>query len=768
MDKDEKTEAKSDPLHEHRENFARFMQAWDEDRKRYVEDLKFAAGEQWDEKDKKAREDEGRPCLVVDKLNQYARQVVNDSRQNRPGIKVRPVDSGADVETAEIFQGLTRHIEDRSNADTAYDTALECAVKGGFGFFRILREYATEASFDQELCIKRIRNPLTVLFDPDCQEADGSDARRVYLYEDIPEDVYEATYPDAEKVDWSADDIKNSDWFAEKKIRVAECYWIEKEQKTLHLLADGTTATDEELEAAKADGVADIPEIVQSREVPVNVVKWGKFNGKEYLDEPRTEPGKWIPVVPVWGNETDIEGKVIRTGMIHPAKDGQKLYNYSRTASAERLSKPGVYVAADGQIEGYESDWDGTNRNVAVKRYSPLDISGTMVPPPRFDATDIPSALVQDMQISEHDIQGALGMYNASLGEKSNEKSGKAIVARQREGDMANFHFHDNLARAIRHGGRIIINQAPKVYDSARTIRVLGQDGTAEMVQINPDLPMASAKMGGKPIYNLGVGEYDVSVSVGPSYTTQRQEAADAMGQMFQGNPNLMPLIGDLFFRSQDWPMADDIADRMKLMLPPEIRQAEEAEEGQDPKMQAMMQQVQQAMQQKDEVMQQAAQKIQELAQENEQLKADQQAKQAEVVIKGQELQLKERDTQIKAYDAETKRMQVMASAQGGEQGEGQPQPAQQAQGGSESVLQTVATAHFADAVQKASSEIEATNELNQSITQTIQETAMQMQAAVDALAQVAMTMTQPRKKTATAVRQADGSYVLESLEVTA
>lgn len=734
MDKDETAEAKSDPLHEHREQFAHFLEAWSDDRKRYVEDLKFAALEQWDEKDKAKREQEGRPCLTVDKLSQYVRQVVNDSRQNRPGVKVRPVDSGADIETAEIFQGLTRHIEDRSNADTAYDTALESAVKGGFGFFRILREYSSESSFEQELCIKRIRNPLTVLFDPNCQEPDGSDAKRVYLFEDMTDGEYEATYPNAEKVDFAADETTTPGWFGEKKVRIAECYWIEKEQKTLHLLADGTTISDEDMQAAIAEGVADIPAITQSRDMPVNVVKWAKFNGKEYLEGPQTEPGKWIPVIPVWGNETDIEGKVIHTGMIHGAKDAMRLYNYSRTASAERLSKPGTYVAADGQISEYVEDWDGTNRNVAVKRYSPLDVAGTMVPPPRFDATDIPSALVQDMQISEHDIQGALGMYNASLGEKSNEKSGRAIVARQREGDMANFHYHDNLARAIRHAGRILVNLIPKVYDSARTVRVLGIDGSAEMVQIDPELPVASAKQGGKSIYNLGVGEYDVSVSVGPSYTTQRQEAGEAMAQLFQGNPQLMPLIGDLFFRSQDWPMAEDIADRLKLMLPPQILQAEEQEDGQDPKMQAVMQQVEQAMAQKDEVMQAAAQKIQELAQENQQLKtaAEQaalKAQQTEIKAAGEVLAVK--------YDlasANLKNEEQDAVIRVTQQMQGEPQE----------------RAEPAEPSMDIPALLQAIASMQQPINITVP-------VQIDGKGQVT--------KQGRAVRQADGSYLMESVE---
>jgi hypothetical protein len=738
---EEKDEAKADPLHEHREAFKSFQDAWADDRKRYVADIKFSAGEQWDLNDVKAREKDGRPALVVDKLNQYVKQVVNDSRQNRPGIKVRPVDSGADVETAEIFQGLIRHIEDRSNSDTAYDTALESAVKGGFGFFRILREYASSQSFDQELCFKRIRNPLTVLFDPDCQEPDGSDSRRVFIWEDLPEDIYEASYPNAEPVDWEAIGDDASEWYGEKKVRVAECYWVETEQVDMHLLADGSVAGDDEINEAKAEGVA-VPEIVDTRKMDKRVVKWAKFNGKEYLDGPKTEPGRWIPVLPVWGNEVDIEGKVIHTGMIHSAKDAQKLYNYSRTASAERLSKPGTYVAADGQVADYMEDWDGSNRNVAVKRYSPIDINGNSLPPPRFDATDIPSALVQDMQMSEHDIQGALGMYNASLGQQSNEKSGKAIMARQREGDMANFHYHDNLARAIRHAGRILVDLIPKVYDTKRVVRVLGMDGTAEMAQIDPNQPVAMQKLGSKSIYNLKVGEYDVSVSSGPSYTTQRQEAAEAMSQMFQGNPQLMGLIGDLFFRSMDWPGAEDIADRLKLTLPPEIQQAEQSKGEQNPEVQQVIQQTQQALQQKDQMIEAASDKIEELmgqvqlaGQEAQSKQGDLQVKAAELQIKEQELRIKEGELQIKQqelaikqYDAETKRLQAQASAQ---EAEGR--------------LSLDAYTAQSAAQAPAASPVEPKESQPINIT-------------IDGQ--------RPIQKTAKATRQPDGSYIMESIEM--
>lgn len=650
-------EPTSDPLHEARERFKLAQEAWADDRKRFVDDVKFIGGEQWPSAIKSQRETDNRPCLIVDKLNQYVRQVVNDSRQNRPSIKVRPVDDEADIEVAEIMQGLSRHIEERSNADVAYDTALECAVKGGFGFLRVLTEYAHEKTFDQEICIKRVRNPLTVYLDPNCQEPDGSDARFAFVCEDLPEDEYEAQYPDAKQVDWA--DEKLSEWYSEKKVKVAEYWYVEEQDKLIHQLIDGSTVSDEEYQAALAEGVKP-PEIKQSRDIPTRVVMWGRINGKEYLEGPQKWLGKYIPVVPVYGNEQDVDGKVIHTSMIHSSKDAQRLYNYSRSAFAERvaLTPKAPYVAPVGAVENFEDEWETANTaNHSVLRYNHVDESGNPIPPPtRTQGVDIPAGFAQDMQMSEHDIQSTLGMYNASLGATSNEKSGRAILARQKEGDITNFHYHDNLARAIRHIGRIVVDLIPKVYDSTRTVRILGLDGTADMVQINPMQDQAVVENAGKKIFNLGIGTYDVAVSVGPSYTTRRQEAAQSMVELTQANPALMPIIGDLMISAMDWPNADEIAKRLKLMLPPQIQQAEQKEGEQSPEVMAIIQQAEAAIAEKDQLMQVAAQELEAARAELDALKQQAEAKAGELAIKA-------RETEIKAYDAETKRAQVLAPA---------------------------------------------------------------------------------------------------------
>lgn len=672
MDSEENQELKADPLHEMRERFKYATEAWQDNRERFKEDLEFAAGKQWPDGIQKERDDANQPCLVVDKLNQYIRQVVNDSRQNRPSIKVRPVDSNADIETADVLQGLCRHIEDRSDASSAYDNAIEGAVKGGFGFIRILTEYAHENTFEQEICIERVRNPLSILIDPDAKKADFSDARYCFLIDYIDEDELDSAYPNKE------DDLKDFDtgdltWQAEEdKVIIAEYFEIIKKPRKLHMLSDGQVVSDEEYQAAIAEGLTP-PDIVETREIDTNEVMWSKVHGGGYLEKPRKWLGKYIPVVPVIGNEIDIDGKVSYVGLIHSAKDAQRLYNYSRSAFAERvaLAPKSPYIAAAGQVENYPEWQDANSTNYSTLTYNPIEISGVVVgAPQRQPASDIPAGFSQDMQLSEHDIQASLGMYAASLGQQSNEKSGRAIMARQREGDTGTFHYHDNLTRAIRQVGRILIDLIPKVYDSRRVIRTLGIDGSSEMVQIDPSQPVASQKLGAKSIYNPGVGTYDVSVTTGPSYTTKRQESAEAMVQMTQANPQLMPLIGDLMIRNMDWPGSEEIADRLKLMLPNQIREAENKEGEQSPEVQQVMAQAEQAIQQRDQQIQQAEQMIQQMAQEMQKLKADvsnkdadSQIKQAELQmnsqIKQQELELAINEMQIKMFQAETDRMKV-------------------------------------------------------------------------------------------------------------
>lgn len=639
-----------------KERFATALEAWEPNRTAFLEDIKFLRipGAQWDAKDRKQREDQRRPCLEVDKLGQYVRQVVNDGRQNRPAVKVRPVDSNGDPKVAEALQGLIRHICDRSKADQAFDTALEHAVIGGFGFFLLTTEAAHEKAMEQEIRIQRVSDPLTVLLDPLIQEADGSDASYGFVVSDVPKDVFKKKWPKAKFTNWEADGERYGDgWLKEKTVRVCSYYYKVESPTTIHRLDDGTTVTDKDYQAAIAKGVVVAPITLDESGQPLTrvnpsfSVKWCRMTGAEILEE-NDWSGKFIPIIPVFGNETDIEGKVTYSGLIRNAKDAMRLYNYSRSAYAERvaLTPKAPYVAAEGQIEGYEEEWKTANsENHSVLTYKPIDNSGNPVPPPQRQlASDIPEGFARDMQLSEHDIQAALGMYSASLGQQSNEKSGKAIMARQREGDTATFHYQDNQSRAIGYLGVQLVDLIPKIYDSKRSIRILGEDGAVTTAMLDPSLGGAMEKQGNTTIYNLGVGRYDVSVAAGPSYTTKRMEAAEAMMQLTQANPALFQMIGDLMVRNMDWPGADEIADRLKKMLPPQLQDENEDE---SPEVQAVKAQAQQVIDQQGQQLEEAQAQLQAASEELKRLKDGHDLKAAEVSVKG--------------YEAETARITALA-----------------------------------------------------------------------------------------------------------
>ena len=658
-------ESKSDPLKDARDRYTKAAEYWADDREMAREDIEFRAGRQWPESIIAEREQDKRPVLVLDKLNQYVRQIVNDGRQNRPSIKVRPVDSGADMATAEVFQGIIRHIEDRSGADAAYDTALDSAATCGFGFFTVTTEYASDETFDQEICIERIRNPLSVMIDPDAQKADASDMKYAFVIEEMDKDEFKENYPGKYPEDFKSD-RDYGDWFGDH-VRIARYWWVEEKDRKLHLLRDGKVISEESMDMLKSEGIDVEGEIVETRDIPKKTVKHCLMSGNDYLEEPKEWIGKHIPILVVWGNEIDIEGKVVHSGIIRPGKDPQRLYNYSRSAFAERvaLTPKAPWVAAEGQVEDYADEWATANvENHSVLRYKPMSLNGQPVPPPqRQTAADVPAGFAQDMQISEHDIQAAIGMYNASLGAPSNERSGKAIMARQKEGDVGTFHYHDNLNRAIRHCGRILVDLIPRIYDSNRVVRILGYDGSVGEATLDPNIPEASQMNGVQSLYNLGVGTYDVTISTGPSYTTLRQEAAQAMIEMTQANPALMQIVGDLMIKNMDWPGAEEISERLKLTLPPEIQQAEaqKKQKQMPPEMQQMVAQFEQAMQQKDQMLQQAEQMLTQMQQELQKEKTDNEVKETEVKIKAIE-------TDIRAYDAETKRLQVVQQAMSPEQ----------------------------------------------------------------------------------------------------
>lgn len=597
-------------------------------------DLKFVAGDHWPEKQRRSRELDGRPCLTINKLPTFLNQVTNDQRQNRASINISPVGSGADVDTAEILEGMIKHIEYASNAEVATDTAVNGAATIGFGYFRIMPEYCDEKSFDQELRFKRIRNPFTVAYDPGATEPDGSDQQRCAIHIKVERKLFKIEYPDAtttqESLVASTSAGYTTGWIASDYIRVAEFYRIERETAELVKLSDGGVFWSDEM-PSKEVMVANDFTVVARRKSFKKKVMWYKLTALEILE--RTEiKCQWIPVFPVFGSELDIDGKVIRSGLIRNARDPQLMYDFWMTSATEEVAmRPRApFIGVEGQFEGHESDWQQANvRSFPYLQYKPVSVDGQLAPAPQRQAmADIPNGMLTMAMHANDNIKATTGLFDSSLGAAGTATSGKQELAQQRQGNIATFHYQDGLTRALRHAGRCLINMIPPYYDIKRVVQIMREDGTVEPVTINQPLTPEEAQAyqqqqaakteGGKMpaiksvLNDVTTGEYGAVVTTGPSYSTMRQQSADAMIQFGQSWPKLMDIAGDEVVKAMDWPGAKGIAKRIERAIPKEIRyDPKDSEAGPPPIPPEVKQQMDQMQQQ-----------LQELGQENQELKS--------------------------------------------------------------------------------------------------------------------------------------------------
>jgi hypothetical protein len=495
-----------------------------------------------------------RPCLTINKLPQHVRNVTNEQRQNRPSGKVIPADDRADPEVAEIFDGIVRHIEYMSDADVAYDTACDNQVTFGEGYIRLLTEYCDEDTFDQDIRIGRIRNAFSVYMDPMIQDPCGSDARYCFITQDITVDEFERMFPDATPITTlrtqGVGDASMGYWLNENTVRIAEYFRIEEERATLNLYPGGLTAFKGSFEARQMEAMGMEP--LRTRESSKRVVKWMKTNGFEVLEE-QDWVGKYIPVVRVVGNEFEVDGEIHVSGLVRNAKDAQRMYNYwvSQEAEMLALAPKAPFIGYGGQFEGYENQWKTANtQNWPYLEVNPdaTDGAGNSFPlPQRAQPPMAQQGLIAAKMGAADDIKATTGQYDPSLGATSNERSGRAILARQAQSDTGTYHYVDNLARAIRHVTRQIIDMIPKIYDTERVARIIGMDGQTTMAKINPMQPEPVRELKDQngvtieKIYNPGVGRYDVVVTTGPSYA---DEAARGDGRHVADPARLAAAVG--------------------------------------------------------------------------------------------------------------------------------------------------------------------------------------------------------------------------------
>lgn len=585
------------------ERFEKAHDAENQMRVDMIDDLKFKGGDQWDEETRSQRESDNRPVLTVNRLNQFHRLVIGNIRQNSPSIKVYPVDSGDDTELAEIYEDLIRQIEHESRAKQAYMWAADRQVACGYGAFRVVNEPAANDAFEQVLRIKRIRNPFTVYFDPDAQELTRSDAKWCFVTETMEAKAFEAKYPGCVAADFSGSETgeRYEKWYTQDTVRVAEYWYKEPVDKTLLLLSDGRTVDKDRLSETDFTLIqSGQVQIVRERKSKSYRVKYCKIAGGKVIEEPKEWPGQYIPIIPVYGEEDDVEGNVVYKGIVRDAKDPQRLYNYWLTTQAElvALQPRAPYLVTQKNIEGHKGWWKLAGKTNVP--YLPFNPDPQNPQGPRRETPPVLSTAVLQMQSqAQDDMKASTGIYDSALGAQSNETSGRAILARQAQSDTGTFVYVDNLSAAVEQCGRILVDLIPHIYDTQRILRIRGESGQEKSVEVNRPIMTTQGPI---ILNDLSRGRYDVVCKAGPSYATKRMEAAESLMQFAQALPQAATISADLIAKNMDWPMADELAERLQKMLPPGMVEEELTPE------QAQAQQMQMAQQQQAMQMQMALQ----------------------------------------------------------------------------------------------------------------------------------------------------------------
>lgn len=660
---DQDKTAESDVISTAKDRWQKAFDAYGPGRSLAIEDTKFVLGDsdnswQWPAEMLRQRAQiDKKPCLTVNVTRQHCNQIINNIRQNRPQCKVLPSDAKAAKKTAEIYAGLIRSIQAQSHADVAHDEAAKHAVFGGEGYWTIYTDWVSEDSFDQQICIGPIENPQLVYVDPFCG-LDKKKAKWGFIFEDISKEEAKKKYgkDGVDPTTWVMDTARG--WVMENTCRIAKYYYCEEVKDTLIMLGDGTTILESELKKQGGEeAVQQAKEIAKAQEEqglgrktrPTTRTQWKHckiVGGHDKPLEVKDWPGSYLPIIQVVGDETNVNGEIIRKGVVRDLKDPARIVNYSYSATVEGIALQSKipYVGPLEAFEGLDDHWAQANTaNKAYLPYNQYDDQGQKLDRPERQAPAVlPAAQVSLLQLSIEQMRAASGQQNANFGIKSEAQSGVGIQRLKVQGETATFHFPDNLARALHDEAVILIDLIPKVYDTRRVVQLLGIDGKEEKAMLDPDLGGAYELFDEEDVkhaFNPGVGKYSAVIDTGPSYQTQRQEGAAAMTELATKNPQLLQVAGDIVMKAYDFPFSDQLAERLRKTLPPQLQEdagrlPPEAE-AQIAQMQGLIEQLGQALE--------ATQAELEKAQAGDWAKYN--------------------DALIKAYDAETKRISALGGA---------------------------------------------------------------------------------------------------------
>lgn len=544
-------------------------------RENALEDKKFTAGEQWDPIVLEQRK--GLPCLVINSVPQFIAQLVGDWRENKRGVKILPSEEN-DKDKADIRADLIRSIEYQSRADRVYANAFESAVQCGDGAFRVAVEYSRNDVFDQDLFVRPIDDALSVVWDRLSVDPTGRDARHCFVDDLIPTRDFEKKWPHARPSELSQrvyTQMVGRRWIEPDGVRITEYWRMVERDRFLVLFEDGSVRfVDNNLD----DLIEKHGAPVKTRIAPCSYAQMHLVTGFDILAGPYEYQLTRLPIIRLTGRVVNVAGQRVRYGLVRFMKDSVRLRNFWRSVAAEQLgyAPKAQWIAPQSAVEGIEDQF----RKAHLSR-DPLLVynDDAISPPERLAPPPMQTALHNEAEINVQDMKDVTGIHDASLGIKSNETSGRAINARQREGDVASITYYDNGNDAVLEAGDVINQLISQIYDGTRIVRIVGEDEKIKFLRINDPNDPASPDM--------SVGKYDVALSTGASYTTRRVEAAQAMMDAVQVWPQLLQVAGDLVAKAQDWPGADDLAERLKKTVPQQFLEPDERE-GPDPEVQQL------------------------------------------------------------------------------------------------------------------------------------------------------------------------------------
>tara|TARA_Y100001963_G_scaffold77771_1_gene107779 strand:- start:3604 stop:5580 length:1977 start_codon:yes stop_codon:yes gene_type:complete len=554
-------EEKDEIVQEARERFDNASEGWGDIYEQSLSDISFIDDDegQWEDSVRESRHN--RPCLTFDKLSASVDRVVGGQMAQMPSVKVRAAEEG-DEDIAEVYQGLIRQIDQRGIQ--AFKTAFKFAVKSGWGCLMVDHNYIDDVSLDQDIILREIKNPFSVLLDPIIQAQHVQEARFGFMFEDLERKEFERLYPEAKSYSGEGDFETRGNldtWVTDDYVRVADYFRVVLEESTLVQLSDGRVVDLKEVQPVRDELNLQGITLGKTRKVQRRKVERFKITGMEVLEEVECV-GRFIPIVPMFGKTSNINGKYITRGIVRKAKDAQRLYNYSRSVAVEvtALTPKQPYFVTPAMIKGHESKW----KNMMVSNDPVLQFNFDQGQKPyRETPAQGSPGLLQDAQFAAEDIKATTGIFDANIGQQGQETSGVAIGRRQFQGEMSNFEYQDQLIDSMELAGRIMIDMIPAVYDTERTIRIIGEDEREETVQVNKTLMDAQTGTFVKTM-DLNVGNYDIKIASGPSFTTRKQETAEQLSSMISQNPAMSQLVGDILFQNLDLVGGDEAIKRLR------------------------------------------------------------------------------------------------------------------------------------------------------------------------------------------------------------